>query len=181
MPQTTNNFAEQVMREELGVGWPWRLMLAMLVVFLAAILVYLGLAFGYKPFLTNSVQDLEGELESFSAQLSSEQKENFVNFYSQVTNLQKLLRSHILVSKIFPILESLTHKDVTYSTFNLSVVDKTLTIEGIARNYQALAQQLALYESSPEITLVILDSAKSTGSVVLFRVKVVWKPEVFKP
>ncbi len=180
MPQTTNNFAEQAMRERLQVGWPWRLMVTMLVVFLASILVYLGLAYGYKPFLNKSLADIQGELDGFSAQLSSEQKENFVNFYSQITNLQRLLRTHVLGSKVFPLLESLTHKEVTYTTSNLSVSDKTVTLEGVARNYEVLVQQLALYQGSPEVTRVILDSAKSLGSVVQFRVKLILNPEVFK-
>lgn len=180
MPQGPNNFAESLMRERISVGWPWRLMVSMFLVFLISLLIYTGLTFGYKPFLKSSVESLESEIESFSAQLSSEQKENFVNFYSQLTNLQRLLKGHAGVARFFSLLESLTGEEVSYSGFSLSLQEKTVSLEGVASSYEALVGQLTLYEASPEINRVILDSSKSLGKVVQFKVKLVFRAEVFR-
>ncbi len=180
MPQNNISFAEQVMRERLDTGWPWRLMTTMFVIFLASLLVYLVLAFAYKPFLNNSVTGLEGELQSFSAQFSTDQKEKFLTFYSQVTNLERLLKNHTSASGSFSLLESLTDKNIVYNTVNLSVADSTLTLDGVARSYKDLVNELAKYESSPEIARVVVDNSRANGSIVQFRVKLVLKSEVFK-
>lgn len=179
--EVNSNLGEQFFREQVSVGWPWRLMITMFVVFLTSVLVYLGLTFGYKPFLNNSLASIESELESVSAAFSSEKKENFINFYSQLTNLQKLLVDHKVASKVFSFLELVTAKDVTYTGVNLSVPDRTLTLEGATRSFESLAAQLTLYDQAKEVRKVTLDSSKSNGAIVQFKVKLLLRPELFKP
>ncbi|MBI2592962.1 MAG: hypothetical protein HYW37_02325 [Candidatus Colwellbacteria bacterium] len=179
--EVNSNLGEQFFREEIRVGWPWRLMITMFVVFLIALLVYLGLVFGYKPFLNSSLAGVQSELDSVSAGFSSEKRENFVNFYSQLTNLQKLLVNHKVASKVFSFLELKTAKDVSYTGIDLSVPDRTLTLEGVTRSFESLAAQLTLYDEAKEVRRVTLDSSKSNGTSAQFKVKLLLAPEVFKP
>lgn len=179
--QVNSNLGEQFFREQISVGWPWRLMITMFIIFLIALLIYFGLVFGYKPFLNNSLAGVESELQSVSAQFSSEKKENFISFYSQLTNLQKLLANHKVASKAFSSLELMTAKDVTYTGINLSVPDRTIAIEGVTNSFGSLAVQLALYDQAKEVRKVTLDSSKSNGAIVQFKVKLLLTPEVFKP
>ncbi len=179
MPQGfNNNFGEQVMREPISVGWPWKFMITMFIALLVAVLLYLGLAFGYKPFLNNSISTLENNLQVASSTLTLDDKEKFVGFYSQVNNLQNLLREHVLTSKFFASFESFTSKDISYTTLNLSVQDNFVTLEGFAKSYGSLASQISIYKEMPEISNVLLDSSKALGNSVQFRLKLILKDNV---
>ena len=170
---------DQFPRERLPVGWPWRLFVFTLILLALSFLVYLGLNFGYKAFLNKSIDGLNSTLNSLSFQVAPTEREGFITFYSQLSNLQKLLASHIISSKVFPVLEGLTDQRVSYSTLNISVVDRTVTVDGVAKDYAALASQLAIYEQSPEVEKVILENSALTNKAVRFTAKVTLKDEVF--
>jgi hypothetical protein len=181
MPQYTKTILEEELRrgERLPVGWPWRLFVFTLVLLALAFLIYLGLDFGYKAYLNKSIDGLNSTLNSLSFQVAPTEREGFITFYSQLSNLQKLLASHIISSKVFPVLEGLTDQRVAYSTLNVSVVDRTVTVDGVAKDYAALASQLAIYEQSPEIERVILENSALANKVVKFTAKLTLKNETF--
>ncbi len=175
----TRDMTDQFPRERLPVGWPWRLFTFTLILFALAFLVYLGLSFGYKAFLNKSIDNLNSTLNSLSFQVAPTEREGFITFYSQLSNLQKLLASHIVSSKVFPILSGLTDQRVSYSTLNVSIVDRTVTVDGVAKDYAALASQLAIYEQSPEVEKVILQNSALTNKAVRFTAQVTFKDEIF--
>src|SRR3989338_1636243 len=132
MVQYTRSVNEKFLSNKLAVGWPWRMFIFTSVMFLAAVFVYLGLAFGYKPYLQNSVSNIESELNSLSLQISPEAQKNFIRFYSQISNLRSLLAKHVTTSKLLPLLEASTHQKVVYSSTTLIPGERTLRIEGFA-------------------------------------------------
>lgn len=165
--------------EALPSGTPRRILITSFVLFLAVILTYFGLAFGYKIFLENSIKDLEAEVKTVSTQISPEEQENLIKLYSQISNLQKVLVNHKDVSPIFLFLESSTHPRVVYNTMNLSVTDRELALEGAAGSYEDLAAQLAIFEKSPSVERIFLESSQAAGSVVRFRVILEFKSKMF--
>ncbi len=171
--------SDQFSRERLPVGWPWRLFMFTFVLLLIAFLLYLGLDFGYKTYLNKSIDSLNSTLNSLSFQVAPTEREGFINFYSQLSNLQKLLGSHITASKAFPIVEGLTDQRVSYATLNFSIPDRRVTIDGIAKDYAALSSQLAIYEQSPEVERVILENSSLAGKTVRFTAEITLKNEVF--
>ncbi len=177
MVQYTRNINEKFLDNKLAVGWPWRMFVFTSVMFLAAVLAYLGLALGYKPYLQNSVSDIESELSSLSLQVSPEAQKNFIRFYSQVSNLRSLLAKHVTTSKLFPLLEQSTHQKVVYSSTTLIPAERTLRIEGFAESYEVLAAQLALFEQAPWVEKVILDSSSLSGKTIKFGARLIIKNE----
>ena len=175
----TSDMTDQFSRERLPVGLPWRLFAFTLILLALTFLTYLGLNFGYKVFLNKSIDGLNSTLNSLSFQVAPTEREGFITFYSQLSNLQKLLASHVISSKVFPVLEGLTDKKVSYPTLNISVVDRTVTVDGVAKDYAALASQLAIYEQSSEVEKVILENSALTNKVVRFTARVTLKNEVF--
>jgi len=55
------------------------------VIFLIALLSYLGLAFGYKPYLQSSIAEVESELNSLSLQVESESQKKFIGVESHIS------------------------------------------------------------------------------------------------
>ena len=170
---------DQFSRERLPVGWPWRLFVFTLVLLALTFLIYLGLNIGYKTYLNKSIDGLNSTLNSLSSQVAPTEREGFITFYSQLSNLQKLLASHIISSKVFPVLEGLTDQRVSYADLNISVADRTVTVDGVAKDYAALSSQLAIYEQSPEVEKVTLENSALTNKFVRFTARIILKNETF--
>lgn len=179
MPQYTRSANEQFFKEHIRIGWPWHTFIFTLVVLLAAVLGYLGLSFGYKPYLKKSIADAESKLAGLAMQATSESQNNFVTFYSQITNVKTLLAGHVSTSKLFPLLESETNQKVVYTSTNLIVSEKILKIDGFAESYEILAAQLVLYEGASWVEKVILDSSSLGDKYVKFSVRLKLKNETF--
>ena len=179
-PYRPNEF--QAFRAAAGAlpsGTPRRILIVSSILFLAVFLAYLGLNFGYKVFLRNSIEDLKVEVETISAQVSPEEQENLVKLYSQINNLQKVLANHNDVSPAFLFLETNTYPRVVFNTANLSLADQELALEGVAGSYEDLAVQLAVFENSQSVERVFLESSQASGSVVRFRIVLELEPEMF--
>jgi hypothetical protein len=184
-PQYPNANADLVSRfavagERLPARVPTRFLGASFIIFLSTLLLYLGLAFGYKPFLQNSVDELKKKTSTLGLQLSSSQQEEVFKLYSQINNLPKLLSEHVVVSPFLNFLESHTLKRVVYKTIDLSIEDRRLLIDGVAASYDDLAAQLKIYESAPEVERVTLENASRQGSIVAFKATVTLSPQIFK-
>ncbi|OGY57111.1 MAG: hypothetical protein A3E61_02335 [Candidatus Colwellbacteria bacterium RIFCSPHIGHO2_12_FULL_43_12] len=150
------------------------------IIFAFSVLSYIGLSFGYKPYLESSIQNIESEFNSLSLQIESKNQKNFVEFYSQVANLKSLLASHVQTSKVLPLLEQSTHPQVSYSAINLLVKDRSLAIDGYAASYDVLAAQLASYEQATWVDRVILNSSAVSDKTVRFSIKLNIKDETIK-
>lgn len=181
MPQQfKQNPLEQFEPENLSVGWPWRFFLTSFFIFLAAMLVYLGLVFGYEPYLQSQIEKQDQEINSLAQTVSKSDQDKFIQFYSQISNLKKLLENHILASKIFPFLEKNTNQKVYYKVFNLKVPEYELELEGVAESYAVLAEQLESFNQAQETGRYILNQSKFNGREVEFGASLELKQEIFK-
>jgi hypothetical protein len=183
MPEYPNNLTgiqAQLAQERLPVGWPWKFFTAMLVIFLAVLLSYLGLAFGYQPMLNNQLSSLQGQVRDLSNQIAANpNQKNVVGFYSQVVNIQKLLKNHVNATYIFPLLASSTSPQVSYTSAKISVPQSEVDLSGVAASYAVLASQLQAYQSNPQIKGVVLGSSQASGNAVTFSVKLMLDPNIF--
>jgi hypothetical protein len=152
------------------VGWPKRFFTFSLVIFVAVLLIYVGLAFGYKLFLKKSLEDLGGKLDELSRQITQEEKDSLAILYSQLTNMRSLLGSHVFSSKVFTLLESITHPKVVYLGLDLNTKEREIIITGAAATYEDLTAQLALLESSSQIDKYNLESSEWDEGVVQFKI-----------
>lgn len=177
MAQYTETANDRFLKDHFSVGWPWRMFTLFAFLFICSIVAYLGLLFGYKPYIENQIQKTENDLERLSAQISPEEQSNFIEFYSQISNLKGLLAKHVLSSKLLPLLEGITDQKVVYTATNFTIPDRTLKIQGFASSYGVLAGQLALYESSPWVERVVLDDSSTTDKTIKFTLRITFKNE----
>lgn len=177
--QQYKNSRDQFQPEKLPVGWPWRLFVFSLFMMLAVVLIYTGLRFGYKPYLSSKITDIDNKLGELNSQISAKDKEDFINSYSQLANLKNILNKHVFTSKIFPLLEKVTHQRVYFNDFSFKMADRKLILNGTAESYGVLSEQLAAFDGEPTIENYILNQSKADGSAAQFKVTLTLSPNLF--
>ena len=182
MAQYTKSALEEELKrpESLPVGWPWRLLLFMAIVFGITVAVYLGMTLGYKPYLNSQISTLDQKISQLSESIDEEQQKNLISFYSQLININNLIQSHSKSSNFFDFLEKNTSLSVYYNAIDLSLEEKKVKLEGVAPNYAGLAEQIELFHRAPEVEKISLDSSSVGDSGVNFAVNLILKGEIFK-
>lgn len=178
--QYTKSVLEEQLKigEKLSVGLPWRLLIFTIIIFGAMTFLYLGMVFGYKPYLNSRAKNLDKEIANLTASIGEEQQKSLVNFYSQLVNAKNLLANHSTALKFFEFLEKNTYPQVNYLFLNLSLAEKKLKLDGNASNYKVLVQQLELFRQAPEIDRIFLDDSKLGEDNVHFSIQLIFKSEL---
>ena len=179
MPQP-QNLKEQFEPERLPVGWPWRLFTITLVIFLGILLSYLGLTFGYEPFLLSQIEEKESAISQLAVSVSREDQDKLVSFYSQLINLKTLLDNHGLPSKLFSFIEQITHRRVVYTNATAKVTERQLELSGIAESYAVLAEQLESFNQSKDIERYALNQSQLNNGLVQFKATLTFKNSIIK-
>jgi len=183
MPPQYPSLNNQILTREERVpsGVPQRFLAFSVLVFILVALGYLGLAYGYASFLHSQIADGKAKLDELGRRISADDQKELTRLYSQISNTQKLLSSHVLASRAFTFLEANTAREVTYIGADLSVPDRRLTLDGAAASYDELVRQLASYKRAPEVERINLESSEAVGGAVRFKVNLIFKPAILKP
>lgn len=160
---------------------PGRFLAFSIFIFLLVGISYFGLAFGYSAFLRGGIEDSSTKLDELGKRISADDQKELTGLYSQISNIEKLLNSHVLGSRVFTFLEATTVNQVTYIGADLSAPDRRLTLDGAASSYDELVRQMAAYDAASEVERINLESSETVGSVVRFKISLIMKPEIFKP
>lgn len=166
------------MTEKIPIGWPWRLLLFSLFVFIISIFIYFGLRYGYQSYLDGRSDNLDAELKTLGQQVSSVDQERFINFYSQLVNLKKVLSDHPFGSNAFMFLERNTINEVYFTEAVLKPGERNLVLKGFSSNFENLSAQLAIFEKSGEAERVILNNVTLQGGGVNFSASLILKADL---
>jgi len=178
----TQNQRSEFFSHELKAGLSWRLFTFLAIIFTVSVLTYAGLQYGYRPFLDRSIVDYENILRSATARFGAAEQSNLIGFYSQTVNLRSLFKSHILSSKVFTFLESATSPKIAYTSADLSIAEKQLTLSGVTDSYETLINQIISFERYSGVQKVLLgDNSFSDTGVARFTVKVIFNENFFLP
>ena len=130
------------------------------------LLVYFGLTLGYEPYLNQQIDSVTTQVNALAKTISPQDEAQLVSFYSEVTNLQKALQNHVTLSRFFTWLEKNTEANVYYSQLSISPGNR-VSLRGNAATEADVSQQVAIFESAPEVQSVDLSSVvynKQTGN-----------------
>lgn len=167
--------------EELKTEWPWRLLVFTIFLFGIILLVFFGMRIGYEPYLDKKIKTLDAEIGKLTQSFSQSQINDFLKFYSQLSNLKTLLGNHIFSSNILKFLEENSLKNLIYTSLNLDVGRRELKLSGIVSSYEVLSQQLEIFRQS---TLVEKSSFKNSQrgekTGINFEIVLVLKNDFFK-
>lgn len=138
-------------------GWATGALLFSGGILFLSLIIYFGLAFGYEPYLQNQLNATQAKVTALDNSISPDDQAQLINFYSQITNLQALLKNHVFTSKFFSWLETNTEANVYYQSFTLSTQDQ-VTLTGSGASESDVNQQIAIFENSPEVETVSVSS-----------------------
>lgn len=120
-------------------------------IFFLMVAIYLVITLGYKPYLNSQMVPLQQKMDAASKSISVDQEKAFLNFYSEVSNLQTLLKGHAVFTPFLAWLEKNTGVNVYYSHVVFSSGNQVaLTVD--AKTQADLDQQLSIFESAPEVS-----------------------------
>jgi hypothetical protein len=170
MAQLNQNPLEHLGPEKMSVGWPWKFFVFTLILIFMVVLGYVGLSFGYRPFMESQIAEIESNLQKISKDITEVDKENLILTYSQQENLRKIIMGRIYASKIFPLMQKITHPKVYYSGLDLVLSEKKLELEGSAESYGVLSEQLAFYDKEESIVRYNLEDSVIREGTVMFKV-----------
>jgi hypothetical protein len=124
-PRTTNIFA-----------------IAATIIFLITLAVS-GAELIYKNILTNQVAEADQALNRARSEFQPEKIKELVGANDKIILSKKLLDKHIVVSEVLALLEALTIKKMRFENFSYEekAGESTIIMDGVAQNYNALAEQ----------------------------------------
>ncbi len=170
MAQTETTPYDRMKAETSKAAWPWKMFSFTLFILIIVVIVYAGLTFGYGPFLKKRITAVDAELNSLATKIPQEDQDNFIAFYSQLANVQNLLKQHVVASPVFPLLEKNTGERVQFVTMDLNIAEKRVNLEGTAGSYEMLTQQLDMLSKLPEINRYSIAESQLVEGRVRFRV-----------
>ena len=177
-----NNFSTLITSNTSRPGIiPWKALIVSAVILGLTLMIYAGLAFGYKSFINSAIAETEKRIDELERDAPKEEIEKeFIQFYSQLTNIRTLLESYTAITPFFAALEDNTKADVGFSDMMINVKERTVNMSGFARSYEVLAGQVAVYEKMPSVQRVSLASARRTEDTVSFELRMILEPDLFK-
>jgi hypothetical protein len=119
--------------------------------FTLMLVLYIGISFGYKAYLSKSIASTKTKIDGFSSQISQADQDKVANFYSQLQNLQQLLASHTTASPVLSLLERTTIPEVYYTKLSVNASLNQADVNGMARSLADVAKQAALIEAQTEV------------------------------
>jgi Tfp pilus assembly protein PilN len=145
------------------------------------VVVYFGLTLGYEPYLQSQLTSAQNQVNTLGNSVSASDQSQLIDFYSQIANLQTLLRQHVLSSQFFSWLEQNTEANVYYQSLALTRGDQ-VSLSGVASSEADVNQQVAIFENSPEVSSVTVSNVTAPsflGSGWTFSVTLIMNPSVF--
>jgi len=156
-------------------GWMTNLITIAIIVFVVIFGLYFVANF-YDNYIRKSIADINTKIKDLAKEISVEDRNEVLTFYSQLVNLKTLLANHVYPSNIFSRLELITHPQVTFTTFSYENKTSIIKLEGYARDLNILAQQLLAFQKTTDFTKITVSDIKSTTDRVQFGVEINFRP-----
>lgn len=160
-------------------GWAGQILMFSGTIFFISIVIYLGLDFGYKSYLSSQVKKLKDQVQAFSEQVPVEDQKKIIDFYSQTSNLKTVLANHIFSSQLLRWLERNSQINVTYDKFNLNVGNSQVTLGGSSKTMDDINQQLIVFQAQQEVSKVAIGNINFSNNLWHFEATLTFVPGYF--
>lgn len=151
--------------------------------------LFLATLLSYFIFLIkNNLQreEIQKVMISFQTVGTTQQKQEekeVLNYQKKINDFSSLLKNHQFTSNVFSFLEAQTIPNVWYKQFNLNAKNSEVQISGEAEDMDALARQIAVFESSNNQKYVksfgTLNSTTAQSSRIDFSTNLVMNKTIF--
>jgi len=172
---------EQLSRgSERTPGWSSGILLFSGSILFITIFIYAGLKFGYEPYLNAQLSSLESQAQKVGQSVSASDQATLVTFYSQISNIQSLIKNHVFFSQFLTWLEQNTEANIYYSSMVFTSGNQ-ITLTGIAKTSADISEQVAVFEAAPDVSAVSISNITllPTANQWTFNVVLTMRPSVF--
>ena len=144
------------------------------------IALYLILVAVYTPILNAEISGAQNQINKLNQSISAEDQQKIIAYYSEIQNLKTLVDKHTAFAGFLGWLESRTQANVAYVTFSFASGNQVM-LGGTARTEADLNQQMAIFQSDPEVKSVSLSNVTlpPTGGALQFNLSLLMNPAVF--
>lgn len=175
------NVENLVGRERIGGGSAWRLLLFSLFVFGVMVVAYLGLTWGYRPYLEAQIEARERQIADLATLMPQSERDKLTKLYFQVVNLKSILDKHVNITKLFPVMERFAHERVRFENASFDFETQTLTIDAVAASPDTFVQQIEYLKTAKEVAAYrIANMNTEDDGTVPFTVALTMTPDVVK-
>ncbi len=179
LSSSPSSLGDQFVEERIPIGLPWRILVLSIVLFGFSLFIYFGVEWGYAAYLTKKEKTIDASIQQLGAQVSAEDQEKIVNFYSQLTNLKKVLDRHGFASNFFNFLERNTFGGIYYTSATFSSNGSLLALRGHGASMQSVVEQLTQFDRAPELLKVVADQISFDKDGVSFNVTLTFRSTYF--
>jgi hypothetical protein len=163
-------------KQKSSTGVPWRLLTISIVVFVLMIVIFLGMEFGYKPYLQSQIKQADADISSLSQSLQDGQQNDVIGLYSQLYNINSLYNRHVYPSRWFAFLEKNVLPTVRVTSMDADFLKLSVKLDGIAPDLDTLVLQIATLQQDAHTQEVVLTSSgkqdPKEGTGILFNVRI---------
>lgn len=170
LPQPS--YDQVVSRAPRSPAWFGQLMAFALTLLILSVAAFLGITFGYAPYLQGRVNALDAQIADFSKRVPAEEQANIATFYSQLANLKVVLGKHAATSAFFRWLETATTQQTQLTKVSMNATSRQIQITGISRTANDVAGQIATFQKQPGVARVDFKSSQAVAGGVQFDVVV---------
>ena len=171
---------EQIGREPPHTpGWSTQLLMFSSTIFLIILFIYLGLAFGYTPYLSSKFKKIEDRKAAVIQEIPINKQAELITFYSQLSNLQTILAQHVVASPLFDWIEKNTHQSIYFTQFSLNTAANQVALGGVGASLDDINRELLLLQAQPEVKKIDVKSISFSDSVWSFEVALFFDPTYF--
>lgn len=154
------------------------LMLSLSMAILATFL-FLGLTYGYQPYLDSKIASLDEQINKFGEEIPAEKQAEMATFYSQIVNLKTVLNNHSFLTPFWGWLEKNTLENVYFNKVTVNTSGNQITLQGGARGSQDIMAQLTVFENSPEVERLVFGNIANTPQGWQFNMTLFMKSPIF--
>ena len=174
VPQPQQPSYDQVSRRaSRSPAWFGQLIMFSVTLFILALVGYLGIVFGFRPYLESRVNTLDEEIQAFSQQVPADEQARIATFYSQIANLRTLLNKHTTTSAFLTWLERATVTRVQISKVNVNLNSRQIQITGLARTATDVAAQIVNFQNQPGVERVdFRNTSEAANGLIQFNANI---------
>lgn len=135
-------------------SWFSQLILFSGTIFVVSMIVFGGLEFGYKPYLTKQLDALDAKIEETAKSIPAERQEKLISFYSQIENAKTAMDSRFAVFPVFRWLEENMLVGTTIAKLSIFGQKRTVNVSGYTKTLPGLYSQIQQFQSQKNVKKV---------------------------
>jgi len=166
---------------------PKRKILSLETIFLYFSILIFGLSIFFSFYLRHLETSKRHEISQIEEKISALRtpeirrvEEEVLKYQRKISDFSNLIKDYLLYSKLFPYLESKTHKDIYFSRMDLDSGRSTISLSGQSPNFIVLGEQLEIFKADPFLKPQLKEIGLGKEGKVDFKIEIVFDKSILK-